>query len=123
MLLLFAASFAQNQKVPPPPPPVKPSQPVPPPPPPKVETVKFKPPVLSKSAKENNAFYKRNPSVANIRWKGNDRVIIKLKKGTIEEYDLNNEEEKKSFTDKYGIPPLPPPPPPPTPPLAPIKED
>ena len=110
-------SHAQSEKnVPPPPPPKEP---------PNVDIRKFKPPVLSESAKQNNAFLKRNPTVATI-WQEENTTIIRLKSGKKEKYNLKNETEKKSFVIKYGAPPIHPPrivdiktkfkPPPPPPP-------
>jgi hypothetical protein len=58
-------------------------------------------------------FLKNNPSVANVYWQRNNRLIVQLKNGEKEEYDLNSQNIKKSFTEKYGIMPLCPPPPPP----------
>jgi hypothetical protein len=43
----------------------------------------------------------------------NDEVIVLLKDGSTEKYDLNNVEEKKTFYKKYGNSLAPPPPPPP----------
>ena len=42
----------------------------------------------------------------------NDIATVKLKNGTIETYNLNNEEELEKFEKKYGKMPDPPPPPP-----------
>ena len=121
LAMLFIAglmiSNAQSEKKPPPPPKE----------PPKVDIKKFKPPVVVKSefAKENYAFLKRNPTVANI-WIEDNLTIIKLKSGKKEKYNLKNELEKKSFVEKYGTPPINPPkvvdikkfkPPPPPPPI------
>jgi hypothetical protein len=86
----------------------KTSQP-PPPPPPKVNTSKFKPPVITAEGKLANTFYKRNPSVANFSRQGN-KMTIKLKNGHVEKYDLDKKDEKKNFTNKYGESPIPAPP-------------
>jgi hypothetical protein len=92
-------------------------KPPPPPPPPKVSLNKFTPPVIAAKDKETDAFYKRNPSVANIFRQGN-KMTLTLKNGRKEEYDLGKKNEKKNFTDKYGSLPIPPPPTP-RPPLPP----
>jgi len=88
--------------------------PAPPPPkePPKIVVKKFNPPVLNESGKQHNAFYKRNPSVANLNWKKSNTAVLKLKSGKEEKYNLDVETDKKSFVEKYGEPPLKPPSPP-----------
>lgn len=108
--LLFigaGAANAQSEKQ------IKP--PPPPPPPPKVELTKYVPPII-----ESKEFIRRNPSVANIEW-STEKIIVRLKDGKTENYDLRNETEKKAFIDKYGLPPTTPlpPPPPPAPPKPP----
>lgn len=107
--LLFVACgiYAQaqkNQSVPPPPPPA----------PPKVEKVKFAPPRII--AKDEEAFLAKNKNVSQLSWKDGHMVTVHLKNKSQEKYDLNNSEQKKMFTDKYGESPVPPPPPPPMPP-------
>src|ERR1041385_7736610 len=84
----------------------------PPPPPPKVNITKFKPPIIIAKEDKADDFYKRNPSVAEISRQGNI-IILKMKEGGRQEYNVNKQDEMKSFTDQYGEPPLPPPPPPP----------
>jgi len=90
----------------------------PPPPPPKVEAVKFKPPVIVKD-EEMADFYDRNPSVSELKWKPQQKlvVIFKDKEKKEEEYDISNETEENSFKEKYGVVPksVAPPPPPPKP--------
>jgi hypothetical protein len=128
--LLFAgisiANAQSTKKVPPPPPPPKKIDVIeklpPPPPPPKIvidEVVNPAEPqgpsVIRVKGKMADDFYKRNSSVSDISTKGNI-VTIKKKDGAVEKYDMNNKEENKSFTDKYGVSPIPPPPPPPVPP-------
>ncbi len=108
LLVMAMAAQAQKHKAPPPPPQG-----------PTVETVKFAPPVI---VKDNviQEFYDRNPSVANIGWTGEHKVVITLKNQQKETYDLSNEAQKKAFEDKYGeAPPTPPAPPPPPVPGAP----
>jgi hypothetical protein len=86
--------------------------PIPPPPPPKVNTTRFKPPIIIAKGDKADDFYKRNPSVMEISRQGNI-IILKMKDGTKQEYNINKKDEIKSFTDQYGESPLPPPPPPP----------
>lgn len=60
-----------------------------------------------------------NSSVESIRYR-NDERIVTLKNGTVEKYNMSNEEESKRFVEGYGdIPPTPPPPPAPPVPGAP----
>ena len=98
LLLIIGTSIthAQTEKI------------VPPPPPPKVETTKFKPPVLTEAAKSYNEFVKRNPSIESV-WEEENTTVVKLKSGKKEKYKFTNQTEKKSFVDKYGEPPLSPP--------------
>jgi hypothetical protein len=86
--------------------------PIPPPPPPKVNLTKFRPPIIIAKGDKADDFYNRNPSAKEISRQGNI-IILKMKDGTKQEYNINKKEEMKSFTDQYGESPLPPPPPPP----------
>jgi len=71
-----------------------------------------------------------NSDVESIRYKNNERIVT-LKNGTVEKYNMSNDEESKRFVEGYGdIPPPPPPPPvpgapdmpaPPPPPVPPIE--
>jgi len=90
----------------------EPSPPPPPPRPPKVITKQAGPGATV------DEFYKNNPSVSHIYAADDKRIIVKLRSGTKEEYNVNDETEKKNFVNKYGKVPLlpPPPPPPPKPP-------
>ena len=107
LILVVVSGNSQSEKKEPPPPPPKPKEEatyiV------KDEKVKV-PPVVIVSGK--NEFYARNPTVAEISRQGNI-ITLKMKDGTTEKYDMSKKEEDKSFTDKYGTPPIPPPPPPP----------
>ena len=91
-------AYSQKDPVPPPPPP--------PPKPPKAMT------------KEAHArlgvdeFYKNNPSVSHIYAVDDGRIIIELRSGVKEKYNVDDETEKKNFVNKYGKVPLLPPPPP-----------
>ena len=102
-LLLASGSWqanAQSEKELPPPPP--------PPPPPAVNmTAPDLPPYSSL-----DKFYKTNPSVDKLQSLDN-KIVIKLKNGKKEEYNLRNETEKNNFLQKYKLIPAPPPPPPP----------
>lgn len=61
-------------------------------------------------------FNKRNPSVQRLGWKSKPhRVVIHLKNGTEEVYNLENEAERNKAIRKYGNLPIAPPPPPPVP--------
>ena len=75
--------------------------PIAPPPPPKVNITRFKPPVIIAKGEKADEFYRRNPAVMEISRQGN-LIILKLKDGSREEYNVNKEDEIKSFTDKYG---------------------
>ena len=97
---IFSITIAAQKEPPPPPPPPKPA--------PNVDISKLHLPGI-----QMKDFYKQNPSVANFFWKRNNEAVIKLKMGDVENYDLNNEEQKERFVQKYGAIPAPPPPPPP----------
>ena len=133
LILVIVSANSQSEKKEPPPPPPKPKDEVvkftppkivkdeevqvkAPPPPPKIiidENVQVKePPVVTVKGKMADDFYTRNPSVAGISRQGNI-ITLKMKDGTKEKYDMNKNEEDKSFTEKYGVSPIPPPPPPP----------
>lgn len=88
----------------------------PPAPPPKVETVKFEPPVIVKDD-ELSGFYNRHPSVSELKWKTQDKIIVTFKDSDKknEEYNLADRQDEISFRKKYGDVPkaVPPPPPPP----------
>ncbi|HEX2532572.1 MAG TPA: M56 family metallopeptidase [Chitinophagaceae bacterium] len=75
---------------------------VPPPPPPVPAVV---------PARGNDDFFKRNPSVRSVHWK-NDRIILQLKNGKDEQFDLSNSADMRRFKEKYGKLPVAPPPPP-----------
>src|SRR6266508_2228356 len=91
-------SFSQKEKLPPPPPP----------PPKPLITASMKPaaPVTI------DKFYKKNPSVANVYSEKDRKIIIDLKDGTKEKYNMCEDREKKDFINKYDALPLLPPPPP-----------
>jgi hypothetical protein len=70
------------------------------------------------------AFLKRNPQVKDVSWRKDkpgpenaDKIIINLKSGKTETYDLTNKQSLATAEKKYGRLPvaLPPPPPPPAP--------
>ena len=102
LILVVVSANSQSEK----------KEPPPPTPPPKVNITKFKPPTITAKGDKANDFYKRNPSVSEISKQGNI-IILKMKDGTRQEYNINKNDEMKSFTDQYGESPLPPPPPPP----------
>ena len=81
-------------------------------PPPVIVIKKSTPPIITVEGKRADEFYNRNPSVAEISRQGNI-IMLKMKDGSTEKYDMSNREEDKSFTEKYGVSPIPPPAPPP----------
>lgn len=88
-------------------------EPPPPPPPPKP------PKTIGKEAGPRatvDKFYENNPSVSHIYAADDKRIIIELRSGAKEEYNIYDETEKKNFLNKYGKVPLLLPPPPPKPP-------
>lgn len=98
LFLVIVSANAQTEKKDPPPPP-----------PPNVDLTKFTPPIIIAKGEKADDFYNRNPSVKEISRQGN-KIILKLKDGTKQEYNVNNKDEIKGFTDEYGESPLPPPP-------------
>ena len=56
-----------------------------------------------------------NSNVESIRYT-NDERIVTLKNGTVEKYNMSNDEESRRFVEAFGDIPAPPPPPPPPPP-------
>lgn len=62
------------------------------------------------------AFLKSNPQIKQVYWKHSPlRMIVALKDGTEESYDLTSEASKNRAVKKYGKLPVPAPPPPPAP--------
>lgn len=62
------------------------------------------------------AFLKNNPQIKQVYWKHSPlRMIVALKDGTEESYDLTSEASKNRAVKKYGKLPVPAPPPPPAP--------
>ena len=57
-------------------------------------------------------FLKKNPAVLSLRWTKNS-MIVRLKNGKEESYNLSDEKSVKEVEQKYGELPIPPPPPPP----------
>jgi N-acetylmuramoyl-L-alanine amidase len=65
------------------------------------------------------AFLKNNPQIKQVYWKHSPlRMIVALKDGTEESYDLTSEASKNRAVKKYGKLPVPAPPPPPAPPVS-----
>jgi hypothetical protein len=85
--------------------------PAPPPPPPKPEV-----PANITEGKEYDEFLKRNPAVKSANLK-NGLLVVVLKSGAIDTYDLSNDARFAAAEKKYGKLPLMPPPPPPPPKL------
>ena len=50
-------------------------------------------------------FLKKNTQVDSFQWKNADNIIVYLKSGLIESYNLKSEKESDQFTAKYGTPP------------------
>ena len=111
-VLATAITSAQKKDLqpppPPPPPPVMNANEVPPPSPAPV-------PQKLEVAKEQKAFFKRNPTVSSID-RNNNEVRIHLKSGKEEVFDMNNKEDVEKLKTQYGGLPVTPPPPPPPPP-------
>ncbi len=103
LVCIAIGSAAQStKKIPPPPPPE----------PPVIEVVKFAPPVVVPKVKTTDHFLKRNKTVAGYNFRSPKLIILTLRNKTVEKYDLADEKQNKTFTDKYGEAPVPPPPPP-----------
>ena len=96
-------SFSQKEQIPPPPPPPKPPVSV---------SIKLAGPAIT-----IDEFYKNNPSVAKAYTEKDKKIIVELKDGTKEKYNILEEKERNDFINKYGALPLLPPPPPPPPPI------
>jgi hypothetical protein len=107
--MLMAQQNKKTVPTPPPPPPLveKAEMAVPPPPPP--------PPMVKKvEHNEENSFARRNPQVEGLSWTENgSTVVVHLKNGSEERYNLENKEEAEKARLRYGKFPAPPPPPPP----------
>lgn len=103
------------KEIPPPPPaPEAPEPPAPPdaPPPPPA-------PPMPTTQMENHyeAFLKRNTSIKSVGWTNNNEIVIRLKSGKEEKYNLDDGRSIKVAEAKYGeLPVAPPAPPPPLPP-------
>ncbi|WP_162051680.1 M56 family metallopeptidase [Pontibacter pamirensis] len=64
---------------------------------------------------DQKTFLKRNPTVKSVSWMPHDinKMVISLKSGSAEVYDLNDSRSVAAAKGKYGeLPALPPPPPP-----------
>lgn len=80
----------------------------PPPPPPVPAAATVDAPV------KVDVFLKNNPTIKDVYQEKKDLLIVKLKNGTVEKYNMADINEKKKFADKYGdLPAVSPPPPPP----------
>ena len=95
-------TFSQEEQLSPPPPP--------PPKPPISASMKPAGPAVT-----IDKFYENNPSVAKIYREKDKKIIIELKDGAKEKYNMLEKNEKRNFLNKYGALPLLPPPPPPPP--------
>ena len=89
-------------------------KPPPPPPPPPAQIIKY---VIVPPAAELDRFYAKNPSVSKVYYQKKGELIIDLKNGKQELYDLDSSDQYRAYSEKYeGDPPAFPPPPPPPPP-------
>ena|SRR5690242_1354714 len=92
----------------------------------KADAQKKPPPPPPVPAVENNdphakveEFLKNNPAVKDIYREEKNLLVVQLKNGKTEKYNMANSDEKKNFINKYGedvsifLPSPPPPPPPP----------
>ncbi|MDB5253216.1 MAG: hypothetical protein JWP27_2385 [Flaviaesturariibacter sp.] len=69
-----------------------------------------------KKAAGMDDFLKRNPSAQGISWtRTGNTVVIRLKSGKTETFNLDDPAQKASLAERYGALPAPPPPPPPPP--------
>ena len=110
------ASYAQKPvpKAPPPPPVEQPLAVEPPPPPPPVRDFSNEEENILPTYISEKQFLKNNPSVKSVHWKmGAQQMIIKLKNGKTEQYDLSDSNEIAEAQKRYGALPIAPPPPPP----------
>jgi hypothetical protein len=58
-------------------------------------------------------FLKKNPTVADVHWQSDNKIIIiRHKNGKVQTYNLGDLQQRKTFENKYGTPPQAPPPPP-----------
>jgi len=100
---------ARYGKLTPPPPP--PPAPVPPAPPVGVNGHHMVPPVPPIPPRmQDEPFFKNNPSVRALHIDESSNLIITLKNGQREHYNLADEADKKEVIEKYGSLPAPPPP-------------
>lgn len=76
----------------------------------KIDTIPTATPLLKKDPKKKD--------IKNILYK-NEVTMVTLKNGDVHHFNLNNEADRKRFTDSYGEIPAPPPPPP-APPAPPV---
>jgi hypothetical protein len=132
VVVVYSASAQVQQRDEPPPPPkpphVKKMRELPPPPPPPSEppapNAPPPPPTLANDLQiphDYEAFLEKNSSVKSLGWTKNE-VIVRLKSGKEERYNLNDGQSRKTAETKYGaLPQAPPPPPPPPAPPAPPK--
>ncbi|KAA5548165.1 M56 family metallopeptidase [Adhaeribacter rhizoryzae] len=69
-------------------------------------------PVVRKMDSDHVSFMKRNQQVAMLGWQGNETMVVFLKSGEREEYDLKNKERRAVAQSKFGKLPQAPPQPP-----------
>ena len=100
--MITTNTFSQKEQIPPPPPPKPPT------------SISVEP---AGPAITIDKFYKKNPTVARAYAEKDKKIILELKDGTKENYNILEENERNDFINKYGALPLLPPPPPPPPPI------
>lgn len=60
-------------------------------------------------------FLIKNSTVTDVSWKSHDKIVIRLKNGKVQTYNLGDLQQRQTFENKYGTVPTAPPPPPPPP--------
>ena len=100
----FESRYGEIDQLPPPPPPA---------PAPEIDAVAPVPPMPpTPPSKSNDPFFKKNPQVKRLFFHDDETLVITLKNGQKETYDLTDATQKQKVIEKYGSLPTPPPPPP-----------
>ena len=128
-VMAMAASAQDTKKAPPkspPPPMISKAKDAPPPPPQEAPPAPPEAPQPPDLPEDYQAFLHQNPTVTSLHWKAKNELVVRLRSGKEERYNLNDEKSRKAAEAKYGqLPTAPPPPPmiaPPPPPKAPKKK-
>lgn len=64
--------------------------------------------VENENAPTESEFLKRNKTIRSLSWKSNFLLILTLKTGKTEAYDINTSKGRQRFYKKYGSYPMPP---------------